>query len=225
MKTQRLLISWTLVLGGVALLGACDVEQPAPQCTVGRGDHAVRYTKKAGTCGDKKAELVGAQAFRVPGSGVPPTLYFNAASLVLLPVPPSTTPVPTSAVGQFTTEFPSADNVCTVPSLSEASQTVDGVARGYRWSNVRVQGRASIPGTQWIADLEYSEDGCTATYEAVGVFPAIKCENAQKVRDESLCRVLRAGASLDPAFPIYCEETSNLCVLRGSPPAFEPTTP
>jgi hypothetical protein len=224
MKTQRLLTAWTLSLGCVAGLGACGSEQPAPQCTVGRGDHAVRYVLKSGTgtCAGKKAEIVGAQAFREPGSGIPPTLYLKAASLVSAT---PTDPSKVTASGQFTTEYPSDDNVCTVPALSEARQVVAGVERSYRWSNLRMQGRAAIPGTQWVADLEFSEGECTATYEAVGVFPAIRCVrtvDGQDVRDESVCRVLRQGASLDPAFPIYCEETTNLCVLDGLPPALTP---
>ncbi len=222
MKTQRLLATWTFSVGCVVLLGACGAEQPAPQCTVGRGDHAVRYVLKtgSGSCAEKKAEVVGAQAFRVLNSGNPPTVYFNAASLVT--TVPNKDPVTVSASGPFTTEYPSDDNVCTVPEMTEARQVVSGVERVYRWSNVRVQGRAAIPGTQWVADLTYSEGDCTATYEAVGVFPALKCVRTvdnQEVRDESLCRAVRPGSTLDPAFPIYCEETTNLCVLKGLPPA------
>ncbi|ATB43971.1 MlpA [Cystobacter fuscus] len=219
MKTQRLLATWTFSVGCMALLGACDVGQPAPQCTVGRGDHAVRYVLKTGSgiCAQKKAEIVGAQAFRIPNSGTPPTVYFNAASLV---TGTPSAPVAVSASGPFTSEYPSDDNVCTVPAMSEARQVVDGVERVYRWSNVRVQGRAAIPGTQWVAELTYSEGDCTATYEAVGVFPAIKCEaGTPPVRDENLCRAVRQGSTLDPAFPIFCEETTNLCVLDGLPPA------
>ncbi|OJH41369.1 hypothetical protein [Cystobacter ferrugineus] len=223
MKTQRRLATWTFSVGCMALLGACGAEQPAPQCTVGRGDHAVRYVLKtgSGTCAEKKAEIVGAQAFRIPNSGTPPTVYFNAASLV---TGTPSAPVAVSASGPFTSEYPSDDNVCTVQAMSEARQGVGDMERVYRWSNVRVQSRAAIPGTQWVADLIYSEGNCTASYEAVGVFPAIRCVRTvdnQEVRDESLCGAVRQGSTLDPAFPIYCEETTNLCVLNGLPPALK----
>lgn len=225
MTIQRHLITWTLSLAGVAGLIACD-GQPDPQCTVGRGEHAVRYTLKAktgtGTCDQKKAEIVGAQAFRLPGSrpgtSEPPTVYFNAASLVTSN--PSGPPSNVSASGAFLAVYPSEDHVCTVPSMSRAALTVGGVERGYQWSNVRVQSQAAIPGTQWVADVTYSEGDCSATYEAVGVFPAIRCVNAQGARDPEVCKVVRQGASLDPAFPIDCEETTNLCVLRGLPPGY-----
>lgn len=229
MKTHRALV-WMVPLGCAAWLGACGVEQPAPQCTVGRGDHAVRYTLKtgAGTCAQKKAELIGAQAFRTPGSGVPPTLVLKPAPLAALEGKDPDHSV--TASGDFTTEYPGEDGVCAVPSLSEARQVVI-VAPGttvdlrYQWSNLRIQGQAAIPGTQWTAELTYSEGDCTATYEAVGVFPAFKCErqeNGQTVRDPSICKQQRPGLSLDPAFPIFCEETTNLCVLDGQPPALLP---
>jgi hypothetical protein len=226
-------------LGCAAWLGACGLEQPAPQCTVGRGDHAVRYTLKTktgtGTCDQKKAEIIGAQSFRVPGSGVPPTLVLKPAPLAALEGKDADPSHSVTAAGDFTTEYPGQDGVCEVPGMTEARQvgspepgtTVD---LSYKWSNVRIQGQAAIPGTQWTAELTYSEGGCTATYEAVGVFPAIKCERQEKdadgktitVRDPSICKQPRPSLSLDPAFPILCEESTNLCVLEGQPPVLLP---
>ena len=217
MKTQQNL-AWMLSLGSVALLAACGADQPPPQCTVGRGEHAVRYTLKSGTgvCAQKKAEIVGAQAFRVPGKGLPPTLALKPAFLL-----DDTTPAATvTSSGDFTTEYP-VDTECVVPSLSEARQVKEGVARSYLWSNLHIQGQAAIPGTQWVGELRYTEGDCTATYEAVGVFPAIRCLKADKTRDESICKQARAGSSLDPAFPIVCEQSDNLCVLAGQPPALQ----
>ncbi|ATB29165.1 hypothetical protein [Melittangium boletus] len=221
MKTQRIL-AWTLPLGCAAILAACGAEQPAPQCTVGRGDHAVRYTLKSGSgvCAQKTVEIVGAQAFRTPGSGIPPTLALKPAFLLVGSEPETSA----TSSGDFTTEYP-VDNLCEVPGMSEARQTRAGAALSYLWSNLRIQGRAAIPGTQWVADLRYTEGDCTATYEAVGVFPAIKCERQENgviVRDPAICKQARAGSSLDPAFPIVCEESANLCVLDGQPPALVP---
>ncbi|MDC0715188.1 hypothetical protein POL68_42460 [Stigmatella sp. ncwal1] len=233
MKTLQA-FSWILVLGCAAALGACDAEQPLPQCTVGRGEHAVRYTlvSGAGTCAAKRAEKLGAQIFRTPGSGEPPSLVFKpgpfAANEGKDPAHSLT------STGNFTTEYPSKDEVCEVPTLSEARQLVartpgTPVDVRYQWSNVRVQGSAAIPGTQWIADLTYSEDDCTATYVAVGLFPALKCERTEVrdgqnvvVRDPAICALPRPSLSIDPAFPTLCDETTNLCVLDGEPPALLP---
>ncbi len=236
MKTPRILV-WMMPLGCAAWLGACGGEQPAPQCTVGRGDHAVRYTLKTGTgsCARKTAEIVGAQVFRVPGSGVPPTLVLKPKPLADNEGKDADPSHSVLSSGDFTTEYPGQDGACVVPGLSEARQTVSpepgaAVELSYRWSNVRIQGQAAIPGTQWMAELAYSEGDCTATYEAVGVFPAIKCERQEAgpdgkpvtVRDPRVCKQPRPGLSMDPAFPIVCDEATNLCVLDGQPPVLVP---
>ncbi|QRN98407.1 hypothetical protein JRI60_04940 [Archangium violaceum] len=235
MKTRQA-FAWFLPLGLAAGLSACGAEQPLPQCTVGRGEHAVRYTLKTGTgaCARKKAEVLGAQAFRVPGSHVPPTLAFKPKPLADLEGKDPDSTHSAIASGDFTTEYPNAEGECVVPQMSEARQVVSAdpgstVDLRYQWSNLHIQGRATIPGTQWWAELTYSEGDCTATYEAVGVFPAIRCEkqapdpnNPGKtitVRDPEVCKQPRSGSSLDPLFPITCEETTNLCVLDGQPPA------
>jgi hypothetical protein len=228
MKTLRALAG-LLTLGGAALLGACDQEQPLPQCTIGRGEHAVRYTLLSGSgpCATKRAERVGAQIFREPGSGIPPVLAFKPTPLAVNEGKDPNTANSVTALGSFTTEYPSDGELCEAPGFSEARQVVaqtDGSTLDlrYQWSNVRVQGSAAIPGTQWTAELTYMENDCTATYMAVGMFPAIKCErtvNGKVERDPAICQQPRPGLSIDPAFPTFCEETTNLCVLKGEPPA------
>jgi hypothetical protein len=226
MKTLRA-FAGLLSLGGAALLGACGAEQPRPQCTIGRGAHAVRYTLVSGSgpCATKRAEIVGAQIFREPGSGIPPVLAFKPSPLAANEGKDTANSV--IASGSFTTEYPGDDELCEAPTLSEARQRIaqaDGTTLDlrYQWSNVRVQGSAAIPGTQWTADLTYTQDDCMATYKAVGMFPAITCERTvegKKVRDPAICQQPRPGLSIDPAFPTFCEETTNLCVLQGEPPA------
>jgi hypothetical protein len=223
-----------LLLGGAAALGACAAEQPLPQCTVGRGEHAVRYTlvSGVGTCASKRAEKLGAQIFRTPGSGEPPSLVFKPGPLAANEGKDPAHPV--TATGNFTREYPTDEEICEVPSLSEARQLVARTTGApvdvrYQFSNIRVQGSSAIPGTQWTADLTYAEDDCTATYQAVGLFPAIKCErtevrNGQNVvvRDPAICGQPRPSLSIDPAFPTLCDETTNLCVLDGQPPSLKP---
>ncbi|MDY7225082.1 hypothetical protein [Hyalangium rubrum] len=226
MKTRRA-FAWILPLGCATLLGACDVEQPLPQCTIGRGEHAVRYTlvSGSGACATKRAEKVGAQIFRTPGSGIPPTLVLKPSPLAANEGRDTANSV--TASGDFTTEYPGDNEVCAAPDFSEARQLVaqgDGTTKDlrYQWSNVRVQGSAAIPGTQWTADLVYSEGECSATYQAVGMFPAIQCVRTvgnTVERDPSICQQPRPGLSIDPAFPTFCEETTNLCVLAGEPPS------
>lgn len=206
-----------LWLGG----GACGVTQPKPQCTIGRGGHAVRYTLKtgAGPCASKSGEIVGAQAYRNPESGELPALALQPNTLAALteqdPDPAHTL----YSVGTFTTDTPGPDSFCEVSTLTEARQVVAARDISYRWSNVRIYDSAPIPGTQWTAELTYTENGCTATYEAVGVFPAISCVSQGGSTDVNLCKSRYLGLSLDPSYPVRCDEASGLCVLDGVPPA------
>jgi hypothetical protein len=206
---------------GAAGLTACAVDQPLPQCTVGRGAHAVRYEPQSGTgaCATKVAENVGAQSFRrLEPAGTPPLLALRPASLAIT----GAVDEAITSEGSFTAEYPSEeDAACSVPSLDEASQVVGGVERRYRWSNVKLYNTAAIPGTQWTATLEYSEGDCSATFKAVGLFPSISCRvNGEIVASE--CNRPRPGLSLDPAFPVRCDTDSGLCVLDGEPPAIKP---
>jgi hypothetical protein len=222
--TASSVFKWILPLGCAALLSSCDTDQPLPQCTIGRGEHAVRYTLVRGTgpCATKKAEKVGGQIFRTPGSGLPPTLAFKPAPLAANAGKDTTNPV--AAMGDFTTEYPSEDELCVVPSMAEARQRItlaDGTVKDirYQFGNVRVQGSAAIPGTQWVADLVYTENDCTAEYVAVGMFPALTCVPPTGGRDPAYCQTPRPGLSIDPAFPTTCDEGTNLCVLKGEPPS------
>ncbi|WP_224367117.1 hypothetical protein [Hyalangium versicolor] len=225
MKTHSA-FTWILPLGCAALLSACDNSEPLPQCTIGRGEHAVRYVLVAGDgpCATKTAEKLGAQIFRTPGSGIPPSLDFKPERLAT----GKDTANPAIASGDFTTEYPSKEEeLCVVPTMSEARQRLtqtDGSTLDvrYQFSNVRVQGSSAIPGTQWIADLTYTENDCTAKYTAVGMFPAIKCEKTvdnKPVRDPTICQLPQPGLSIDPAFPTTCDVATNLCVLQGEPPS------
>jgi hypothetical protein len=217
MKKSRAMMRVAVVVGAAGLT-ACAVEQPLPQCTVGRGAHAVRYEPQSGSgaCATKVAENVGAQSFRqLETAGTPPVLALRPTSLAVT----GAQDAQITSQGSFLSEYPSEDEAaCAVPSLSEASQEVGGVLRRYRWSDVKLYNTAAIPGTQWTATLAYSEGDCSATFKAVGVFPSISCRvNGELVPSE--CNRPRPGLSLDPAFPVRCDTDSGLCVLDGEPPA------
>ena len=225
MKLRAFAALASLTTALVWMGGACNVAQPKPQCAIAHGGHAVRYTLKTGTgpCASKVGEVVGAQSYRVPEPGRLPTLALKSHTLTVLEgQDPAHS---TYSMGTFTTELPGPDSFCEVPTMTEARQVVaaSGTDISYQWSNVRIYDSAPIPGTQWTADLTYTESNCTATYEAVGVFPAISCvatsNNGTPVLDVALCKALYPGLSLDPAYPVRCDEASGLCVLDGTPPA------
>lgn len=228
MTNRSILALTSLGAALVALAAACGGGQPKPQCTIGRGGHAVRYTLKTGigACASKAGEIVGAQAYRITDPthadyGKPPKLALRPHTLAVLEGQDTDTTHSTSSLGSFTSDLPGDDSWCQVPSMTtDARQVTPGGADiTYKWRNVRIYDSAPIPGTQWMAELEYTENGCTATYEAVGVFPAISCATSTGGTDVALCKNRFLGLSLDPAYLVTCDTVSKLCMLEGNPPA------
>lgn len=89
----------------------------------------------------------------------------------------------------------------------------------YRWSNVRVLAIPRAPGTQLVADLEYTEDGCTAQYEVWAMWPGdVECAGADGQPDNKLCQ--EAG-SINPDFAVTCDPTQLRCVPVRRPPSLK----
>lgn len=152
-----------------------------------------------------------------------------------------------NSLGDFTSVDPDENNICAVPSLSAAELKVpefqyeisgDPPETGtqpateirYEWSNVRVFVTPEHPGTLMAADLEYTKDGCSASYSVVGVWPVASCDadgDEGDAVDVALCDS-RAEEQADDGIPgsglnpdldgqITCEPTTALCVLKAPP--------
>jgi hypothetical protein len=135
------------------------------------------------------------------------------------------------AVGPLASESPGPDNFCDVPELSPArlevpaSATEPAQSFSYEWSNLRVYNTPEIPGTQFIADLRYTENGCTAEYTVRGIWPVVSCATAGRP-DEVKCDPypdfeagrLR-GSGINPIFPVKCDPVALICVLTGEVPS------
>ncbi|MBA3548451.1 MAG: hypothetical protein H0T76_18365 [Nannocystis sp.] len=96
----------------------------------------------------------------------------------------------------------------------------------YEWSNARVLVSANYQGTQFSADLKFTQDGCTAEYEVRGLYPLIGCAlDAECCSTEEDCRGKgEDGADLplsgiNPDFDVRCDTGLGYCVLRGDIPA------
>jgi hypothetical protein len=155
------------------------------------------------------------------------------------------------SVGELTTAAPGTDNFCDVPALSparlEAMATERGLPDGgtlpdggppaqpavsltYEWSNLRVYNTPEIPGTQFVADLKYSENGCTAEYRVKGIWPVVRCQNSTtKKADDVLCDPYAdpkagrlRGSGINPLFPVKCDPDVMICVLTGEVPSDRP---
>ncbi|NVB36275.1 hypothetical protein G6O69_00425 [Pseudenhygromyxa sp. WMMC2535] len=141
-----------------------------------------------------------------------------------------------NAIGFFTTGFPDDDTFCMVDefeedaavSLPELPEVLDdpetededeslpaepATEVRYSWSNARFVVSADAQGTQFEADLEYSRDGCTASYHVVGVYPAVGCETNDDCNDDK--------NGINPDFSVRCNTDLGMCVLDDELPAYE----
>jgi hypothetical protein len=155
------------------------------------------------------------------------------------------------AFGAFTTAEPGSDNFCNIPTMQPAIQNIPALpgipatpdtdaGKGtpavdplpadsvqYKWSNVRVYVTTAATGTQLGADLEYTENGCTATYKVNAVYPAAPCDDGTGKPSDVLCSPvanpdagLATGTGINPDYPVVCDPDLLLCVLSKDVPAF-----
>lgn len=214
--TRRIL---GLVLA-TALTAACDTEQPPIGCPVQSLEWAATYKpKNPGACLSKAGEQLGIQKFSTPTgdeqlSIKPQTLAaLDEADPDRLSYSLGTLAKESDAEG-----FCAATDVAVAEKHVEAGDTQPAVDVVYKWSNVRVLAIPRAPGTQMVADLEYTENGCTAEYEVWAMWPSVSCENEDGEPDNDICQ--NAG-SINPDFAVTCEPTLRLCVPAQRPPSLQ----
>jgi hypothetical protein len=231
------------------LLGACNTEDPEVQCAVARavsdgstGSFATTYTLKTEVpqpdrpCTQLKPEPVGLQKYFNQDPSAPDTVAIRTDRMGRLRtqyasrLEASSDGTP-SSVGPLATEGPGPDNFCDVPELAPsrldvaATETQPALSFGYAWSNLRIYNTPEIPGTQFVADLSYTENGCTAEYSVKGIWPVVNCATGGKP-DEAKCDPypdfeagrLR-GSGINPIFPVKCDPVALICVLTGEVPS------
>ncbi|KIG16172.1 hypothetical protein DB30_04890 [Enhygromyxa salina] len=140
-----------------------------------------------------------------------------------------------NALGKFGQGFPTDDDFCLVDRVQRASVSLPEIEAvpddpntpdedesqpaqpaaeiAYQWSRARFVVSADAQGTQFEADLEYTRDGCTASYHAVGLYPAVSCESDAECDDDK--------NGINPDFAVRCNTELGLCVLDGPLPAYE----
>jgi len=154
------------------------------------------------------------------------------------------------AFGDFAAGVPDDEGFCAAPTMSkvnldlpevvevlevlddpltaDADESVAPVAPqaaaklAYEWSKVKFLVTADAQGTQFSADLKFTQDACTATYHVVGVYPAIGCVGADGMPDNTVCESDVNG--INPDFPTEClmfSEGAGYCVLTDEPPAYD----
>lgn len=169
------------------------------------------------------------------------------------------TPEPNGS-GAFTTGKPLADDFCEVPKLTpikamlpevpaveddpetpdedESLEVQDATDIEYDFTNLRFLVTADAQGTQFTADLKFTQDGCTAQYEVVGVYPVVGCASdkeclclppAEDATAEEKKECLPTG--INPDFAVKCFKENDpetgkpfptgVCVLKEAPPSYQ----
>jgi hypothetical protein len=140
-----------------------------------------------------------------------------------------------NSIGSFTDGFPNDDSFCMAEDFEAAEVSLPDIPEivddpmtpdedesqpaqpatdvRYEWSNARFVVSADAQGTQFEADLVYQQDGCTAEYHVVGLYPAVGCESNDDCNDDK--------NGINPDFAVRCNTDLGLCVVDGDLPAYE----
>ncbi|HVG63059.1 MAG TPA: hypothetical protein VNA24_31135 [Hyalangium sp.] len=216
--TRRL---FGLVLA-TTLTAACETEQPPIGCPVQSLTWSVTYKPKGqSSCPVKAGEQLGIQKFSTPTGDE--QLSIKPATLVALDErDPERSAFSIGALAQEADEegFCSA----TVALAEKRAPAIDSEGLppksvSYAWNNVRILAIPLAPGTQMVADLTYTEDGCTAEYEVWGMWPGdVDCANEEGEPDNDLCT---QATGINPDFATTCDPTQLRCVPAKRPPSLK----
>lgn len=159
-----------------------------------------------------------------------------------------------NSVGKFTSGKAIEDDFCEIPTFSESHVVLPDIQEipddpatpdddetmpaqaatdlSYVFSNARFLVTADAQGTQFTADLKFTQDGCTAEYEVTGVYPVIGCVEDR----DCLCLAPAEDATpaekkmyttecipsgMNPDFAVKCNTDYGLCVLAEAPPSYQ----
>ena len=244
---------------------SCSVEQPKTRCVTAKGSFSMKYTKVEGTgaCADLKGETAGVNSYwRVDGdtrsvTRGPVAIRTDEIGALLEKYGQDADSRAVAALGGFITDDPGPDGFCDVTMTSPAALKLPAVPSmpagdagmtdplpavdlTLEWSNVRFYVTAAQPGTMFTAQLKYSKsvDGqaCTATYDVVGLWPAVHCEGEMPGPDgkpapsgqpsEDLCHpcadpsVGRAfGSGISPTLDVACDAETLSCLPKAAVPS------
>ncbi len=203
------------------LTAACETEQPPIGCPVQNLTWSAIYKPTSeSACPLKASEQLGIQKFSTPTGDE----QFSIKPATLAALDEADPNRLSYSLGALAKEA-DADGFCSATDLALAEKNVPDSADSpgthiiYRWSNVRILATPRAPGTQMVADLEYTQDGCTAQYEVWAMWPGdVDCANDQGAPDNSLCA--KAG-TINPDFATVCDPSLLKCVPAKRPPSLK----
>ena len=229
----RIVATLVAMTAVAAYFGACNVPQPSAGCPVAHGPYVFTYSLKSGTgtCSQLKAEQVGMEKYNVPGTdnntvAIQPEGLGNEIG-TRDPINPADKPYAIAKLASL----PNADGFCAMETATtsesfaqvlpdDGGTTPDLTARTvtYEWSNMKILANANIPGTVLSADLKYTENGCTAEYSAVGLWPPVKCATDDDCDPKPNLDAGRAlGSGINPTLPVRCNMDTKYCELKQTP--------
>lgn len=234
---------------GALMTWATACEQPAIDCRASRGGFAATYKLKegSGACSEKTAEIIGLQSYypkATDGDRVDlsrSTLAIRTETLGSLTGTAAELGVEdpdkkVTSVGNFESTDPDENGICSATGMAASELNLPEIPPDpknpmdmgtpaksikYEWRNVRLFVTAAAPGNRMTAELTYTEDGCTATYDVVGMWPAQNCaeetafdENGDATANrpnDRLCDNIvdvdlgeTSAAPINPDFPVKC---------------------
>lgn len=208
------------------LTAACDSTQPPIGCPVQSLDWAATYKPLgSSTCPLKAGEQLGIEKYSPPSGDE----QFSINPQTLVDLNTRDTTHLSYSLGQLA-KASDTEGFCAVSNLTVAEKHAPAETSGpdapqpaadivYQWSDVRILATAEAPGTQLVANLTYTENGCTAQYEVWAMWPGdVDCKNDAGEADDSLCA---SAASINPDFASTCDPTQFHCVPAKRPPSLK----
>jgi hypothetical protein len=233
----------------VLLIGAGSLacEQPKILCNTQHGGYAVRYTllEGSGACATLKTGVVGVQAYGSVGQNMSPdwkrppvALKTEEVGTLVESYGAELGAAEVSSVGRFAGKNPGGDDFCTVEGLTPVmlalpavpampdgmggmTEPLPATSLRLEWSNVKFYVTAAVIGGEFVGDLTYTKDGCTAKYHVSGLFPSTSCEDEKAVGgiNPGLCLPCKGGAGISPAIETVCDPDAKLCLPRDEVPS------
>jgi hypothetical protein len=201
-----------------ATLAGCTTGTAEPGCSIGHRGYFARYdllTSSDPSCGGLKGEWLGVEKFSPETDDGVPKLALRPRDLHVEGATDSPTK---NAVGAYTVDTPTADNVCQVPTLTEATAGT----KSYTFSNVKFWVTPDAPGNRMTADLTYKVGACTATYRVRVIHPAVECTK----RTSANIRMFDSVTGKPVPNPIACAKGDLTATPAVNPsrlnPAFNP---
>lgn len=156
------------------------------------------------------------------------------------------------AFGAFESGLPDSNGICRPEELSAVVQDLPAVAADEgdpedpeddipeqpatsvqeTWTGVEVYVTAANAGTQVRGHYALEQDGCTAEYDVLAVFPQVWCGDEDSIPDadddddnepdDTLCAadahpLLGYGSGISPDFPVKCDPDLLFCVIDADP--------